>query len=48
MHSIGIPADHDLSSEERRKYAPLGALRIYELIKNKLVGGVSNFDILPP
>jgi hypothetical protein len=46
MHSIGIPAGHDLSNEERRKYAPLGALRIYELIKNKLVGRVSNFDIL--
>ena len=45
MHSIGMPASHDSSNQERTKYAPLGALRVYELIKNKPVGGVANADL---
>jgi hypothetical protein len=45
MHSIRVPAGHDLSSEERLKYAPLGALRIYNIIKDKPVDSVSNADI---
>ena len=45
MHSIGIPADHDLSDDERSKYAPLGAEKLYKLIENKPIGNVSNSDV---
>ena len=45
MHSIGIPAGHDLSTEERHKYAPEGAFRLYEMIKDKPIASVSSSDI---
>jgi hypothetical protein len=38
--------DRMLSDEEREKYAPLGAKKLYEATKSKLLVNVSNSDLL--
>jgi hypothetical protein len=38
--------DRMLTDEERAKYAPLGAKKLYEATKNKLLVNVSNSDLL--
>lgn len=44
MHSVGIPANHNLSLKERQTYAIKGARKLYDLIKGKPVNQLSNFD----
>lgn len=45
LYSIGKSANDELSAKERREYAPKGAEKLYDLIKNKPIINLSNTDI---
>jgi hypothetical protein len=45
LASYGSGKSQELTDEERRKYAPIGARKVYEHVKDKPVKNLSNSDI---